>query len=144
MALEVSEVTLKQFVESTWFKGIARGAMIVGAFIGGYIGWLQTTMRAEVTTLQASVSTVRASLADKVNDQARFQLSVDKDLDELDESVAKVDEIVDRVQSDVATMKGIMQEMQRRDLANRGPAVGQMRNFRDVVDLRTVVNQRHQ
>ncbi len=122
MALEVSEVTLKQFVESTWFKGIARGAMILGAFIGGYIGWIQTTMRSEVTALQKSVATITISLDDKIKDQDRFQVSVDRDLDELSGSVAHVDEAVDQLSADVATMKGIMQEMQRRDLAIRPPS----------------------
>lgn len=121
MVLEISEVTLKQFVESTWFKGVARGAMIIGAFIGGYIGWLQTTMRNEVTTLQQAVYVISSSLNKKTEDQDRFQLSVDRDLDELRGSVAKVDDNVDLVQSDVATMKGIMQEMQRRDLAGGAP-----------------------
>lgn len=112
MAPEVSEVTLKQFVESTWFKGLARGAMIAGTIVGGYVGYVLTSVKTDVAQLQTNVSTVKSALDIRVRDQDGFQSNVDRDLTSLKGNMLVV-------QTDVATMKGILQQMQRTDLASR-------------------------
>jgi hypothetical protein len=113
MALEVSEVTLKAFVESVWFKGLARGAMIGGAVIGGYVGYILTSVKTDVAQLQTNVDTVKDALDIRVRDQESFQSEVDRDLGTINKKVDTLDLNVDTMQTDVATVKGILIQMQR-------------------------------
>lgn len=59
MTGEVSEVSLKAFIDSTWFKGLARGAMILGAVATGYAGAALTGVQSRTVLLEERVVEIR-------------------------------------------------------------------------------------
>ena len=110
-------MTLKQFVESTYFKGLARLCMIIVApaiiSVGGFI-----------LVLAGDVAGVKDTQADRAADNDRFQAAIISDVGDVKSDVAEVKDGVSSVQVDVSGVKlelakltGILQEMQRRDIA---------------------------
>lgn len=107
------EMTLRQFVESTWFKFLARGAAVVGTMIAG-------AATAYFFTLDTRVSAIEATGKQRM-------VQTDNHLDRLDEKMLLLSDELSKIGADtsstkidVATMKGILQEMQRRqDVADR-------------------------
>lgn len=108
------EMTLRQFVESTWFKGLSRGAMLLGipalTALSGFVGYTLNGVQAEQTTLKSDIAEIQQTQGSRaaVNDEFQAEITVD---------VAGVKSSLFIVQTDVATIKGILQEMQRRDVA---------------------------
>lgn len=102
------EMTLKQFVESTYFKGIARLCMIivipaiisVGTFLLGLMG---------------DVGALKESQVTRAGDNERFQASITSDVSEVKEGVATVQSDVGGIKLEMAKMSGILEEMQRQD-----------------------------
>lgn len=107
MVREVHELTLKQFVESTWFKLLARGAAVVGTLLAGGAGAYFLSIDVRVKAIEDE------RLGAKIE-----QLSEDVGAVKTDVAAVKVD--VGAVKTDTSVMKGILQEMQRQDTAVRG------------------------
>lgn len=103
-------MTLKQFVESTYFKGLARLCMIIVVpallSVGGFI-----------LTLMGDVAGVKSTQVARAQDNDRFQAAISSDVAEVKDGIAGVQTDVAGVKLDVATIRGILQEMQRRDTA---------------------------
>lgn len=110
-------MTLKQFVESTYFKGLARACMVVAVPALISVGGL-------LLSLMGDVAGVKDTQADRAADNDRFQAAIISDVGAVKVDVAEVKDGVGAVQVDVTGVKielakltGILQEMQRRDIA---------------------------
>lgn len=59
----MNEITLRQFVESTWFKLLGRGAAILGTLIASCVGVYFLTLGERVTAIEQArvISTVQNS-----------------------------------------------------------------------------------
>lgn len=110
-------MTLKQFVESTYFKGLARLCMIIVVpaliSVGGFI-----------LSLMGDVAGVKDTQAVRAADGERFQAAIISDVGDVKADVAEVKDGVGAVQTDISGVKielakltGILSEMQRRSLA---------------------------
>ncbi|HEY4202630.1 MAG TPA: hypothetical protein VGM83_18925 [Devosiaceae bacterium] len=106
------ETSLKQFLDSTWFKGLARASMLVGTAAASYAGLTLAHVRNEQAAMQGEIADIVRTQADRAQDNERFQSAIGADIAQLKNSVSTL-------QVDVATMRGILQEMQRRDVASR-------------------------
>lgn len=103
-------MTLNQFVESKWFKLLARGCMVL--LLPAVI-----SLGSFILVLVGDVSEVQETQATRAVDSERFQASIAGDVLEVKEGVALVQTDVSSVKLDIALMRGVLQEMQRRDLA---------------------------
>lgn len=112
------EMTLREFVESTWFKGLSRGAMLLGVpaltAISGFVGYTLNSVTGEQNRLRTEVAQIQQVQAQRADVNDKFQADVTTDL-------ANVKTSVFTVQTDVATIKGILQQMQRQSLASTSP-----------------------
>lgn len=117
------EMTLRQFVESTWFKGLSRGAMLLGipalTALSGFVGYTLNGVQAEQTTLKADVAEIREIQGDRAEVADGFQAEISGDVAAIDTKVEKLTDAMSLVQQDVARIVGIVTEMQRRDVAAR-------------------------
>ena len=105
-----AEMTLNQFVESKWFKLLSRGCMVLllpavislSTFIIGLIG---------------DVGMVKEVQAQRAADNDRFQATIIGDVTEVKDAVTVVRDDLGTAKLDIALIRGMLQEMQRRDLA---------------------------
>lgn len=104
--------SLTEFVENKWFKLLSRGLMILGTAASGYIGVRLATYDARIASVEKTVNEVSDVQGVRTIDGERFQSSITSD-------VAEVKRTVSAMQLDLALAKGILQEMQRRDIAQR-------------------------
>lgn len=108
------DMTLREFVESTWFKGLSRAAMLLGVpaltALSGFVGFTLSGVTADQARLSREVAEIQRVQGDRADVNDTFQASITSD-------VSGVKTALFTVQTDVATIKGILQEMQRRDLA---------------------------
>lgn len=104
------EITLKQWIESPWFKGSARAMMFVAAGMSGYVAWVTTNLNARVDDgirpIQEQVSAIDARTNERAKDNEQFQIVVNNQLASLSGQVSMV-----RV--DLGTVRGILEEMRR-------------------------------
>lgn len=107
---EVVHITFKQFVESTYFKGLARACMVVAVPALVSVGGL-------LLSLMGDVAGVKDTQNARAADNDRFQAVIIQDVAEVKGGVVGVQSDVAGVKLDVATIRGILQEMQRRDTA---------------------------
>ena len=113
----MSEVSLKAFVESTWFKGLARAAMIVVAAGAGYVGALLTNINARTQALESSVVDVREAQAVRAQDNENFQAYTVKSFTDLDVDMAGVRTSLSGMNAKLGEISGILQQMQRSEVA---------------------------
>lgn len=104
--------SLTAFVESKWFKLASRGLMIVTAAASSYIGVRLATYDTRIASVETVVSDVSDTQTERALVNDGFQTSVATEFDQLNSKVSAV-------QLDVATIKGILAEIQRRDVAQR-------------------------
>lgn len=117
MTGEVSEVSLKAFIDSTWFKGLARGAMILGAVATGYAGAALTGVQSRTQIVEQSVVEIKEAQAVRAKDNEIFQAATVRSFSDLDTEVAGVRVELSKVTSELGKITGILTEMQRRDVA---------------------------
>lgn len=117
MTGEVSEVSLKGFIESTWFKGLARGAMILGAVATSYAGAALTGVQSRTQIVEQSVVEIKEAQAVRAKDNENFQAATVRSFSDLDTEVAGVRVELSKVTSELGKITGILTEMQRRDVA---------------------------
>lgn len=93
-------------IRSEWFRALWRMTIVIGGFvvtgIGAYIMANTTMVRQDVDRLQSDVTELR-----KVVDQ----------IEDISASVGTLSEDLTAVRLDTATMRGILQEMRRQDVA---------------------------
>lgn len=117
----VDQVTLEQFIENKWFKLLTRGAMIIVAGASSYIGIRLALYDARIAAVEMTVTDVsetqidRAALADQreVADE-KFEADILGDVNTVRSSLFIV-------QTDVATIKGILQGIERREASVAWP-----------------------
>lgn len=117
MTGEVSEVSLKAFIDSTWFKGLARGAMILGAVATGYAGAALTGVQSRTQIVEQSVVEIREAQAVRAKDNENFQAATVQSFSDLHTEVAGVRVELSKVTSELGKITGILTEMQRQDVA---------------------------
>lgn len=117
MTGEVSEVSLKAFIDSTWFKGLARGVMILGAVATGYAGAALTGVQSRTQIVEQSVVEIKEAQAVRAKDNENFQAATVRSFSDLDTEVAGVRVELSKVTSELGKITGILTEMQRRDVA---------------------------
>lgn len=117
MTGEVSEVSLKAFIDSTWFKGLARGAMILGAVATGYAGAALTGVQSRTQIVEQSVVEIKEAQAVRAKDNENFQAATVRSFSGLDTEVAGVRVELSKVTSELGKITGILTEMQRQDVA---------------------------
>jgi|JI9StandDraft_1071089.scaffolds.fasta_scaffold283142_2 hypothetical protein len=117
MTGEVSEVSLKAFIDSTWFKGLARGAMILGAVATGYAGAALTGVQSRTQIVEQSVVEIKEAQAVRAKDNEIFQAATVRSFSDLDTEVAGVRVELSKVTSELGKITGILTEMQRQDVA---------------------------
>lgn len=110
-----SEVSaLRTILNSSLFKVAWRTALVIGGFVltgaGAYISANTTAVRADVDLLRIDVQEISASQS-KVVDLTEDLKVVRQELSTLSADTAAV-------KLDTATIKGILQEMRRRDVAS--------------------------
>ncbi len=117
MTGEVSDVSLKAFIDSTWFKGLARGAMILGAVATGYAGAALTGVQSRTQIVEQSVVEIREAQAVRAKDNENFQAATVQSFSDLHTEVAGVRVELSKVTSELGKITGILTEMQRQDVA---------------------------
>lgn len=117
MTGEVSEVSLKAFIDSTWFKALVRGAMILGAVATGYAGAALTGVQSRTQIVEQSVVEIKEAQAVRAKDNEIFQAATVRSFSDLDTEVAAVRVELSKVTSELGKITGILTEMQRRDVA---------------------------
>ncbi len=117
MTGEVSEVSLKAFIDSTWFKELARGAMILGAVATGYAGAALTGVQSRTQIVEQSVVEIKEAQAVRAKDNENFQAATVQSFSDLHTEVAGVRVELSKVTSELGKITGILTEMQRQDVA---------------------------
>ena len=117
MTGEVSEVSLKAFIDSTWFKGLARGVMILGAVATGYAGAALTGVQSRTQIVEQSVVEIKEAQAVRAKDNENFQAATVQSFSDLHTEVAGVRVELSKVTSELGKITGILTEMQRQDVA---------------------------
>ena len=117
MAGEVSEVSLKSFIESTWFKGLTRSSMFVGAIGIGYVSALLTGVQSRTEIVEQSVIEIKEQQAVRARDNENFQAATVRSFSDLDTEVAGIRVEMSNVTKELGKITGILTEMQRRDVA---------------------------
>ena len=110
-------MSLKAFIDSTWFKGLARGAMILGAVATGYAGAALTGVQSRTQIVEQSVVEIKEAQAVRAKDNEIFQAATVRSFSDLDTEVAGVRVELSKVTSELGKITGILTEMQRRDVA---------------------------
>jgi len=103
MANVPREMTLKEFIESTWFKGLARiGFIIVIPLISGLGGWMYHEFTAQGARLSViekdtAVRIIKADERDKAVDKAIINMTAIQSAQAAD---------ISSIRQDVATING--------------------------------------
>lgn len=126
---EISEVSLRQFIESTWFKGLSRGAMILCTVIlaGFATTWaivagntstrveaLELTVKQELPAVKQKVEGVSDTLAIRAKDSEAFQQEVRDSVADLKASQRSQRNLIIAMQADVNETKvavGVIQKL---------------------------------
>lgn len=107
------DMTLREFVDSVWFRGLARGAMLIVVpalvAVGGML----------IAVLNDQYN-VRTTLAVRAADSERFQAFVTTTVSDLEAGLDAVKLDTGAMKLDLAMVKGILMELQRRDVALTG------------------------
>lgn len=115
------ELTLTQILNSKVYRDGARLAMWISPILFAGCGWLLNDIRTNtvdaVAQIKADVAMVQEVQGARANDNDRFQASITSDVVEVKDGVAMVQTDLGQVKLDVALIRGVLQEMQRRDLA---------------------------
>lgn len=116
-----AEMTLNQFVESKYFKLLARGCMVL--LLPAVI-----SLATFIVGLMGDVATVKEIQTARAADNDRFQAAIISDVSDVKSGVAVLKDDLGSAKLDIAMIRGMLQEMQRRDLAqaNARPWAGMM------------------
>lgn len=118
---EVSEVTLKAFIESVWFKGLARGAMILTpVLIAGFWGaWgvATSSVALDLVVTKAEIASVAKVQDGRAADSEAFQSEIRRSVAEIDAGLDDVKTELFAVKVDIGVIKRLLQD--RTDVARR-------------------------
>lgn len=130
------DVSLEVFIDSKWFKAIARGSMIVCC---GLMGWVTAQLNGidgRTDGLEAGVGDLRSTLAARVTDNEEFQRDVSTDLTAIRGAQLVFQGDMVTLKTDIATMRGMLQSIARPTLTvpyvEDWPEVGTQANATEV------------
>lgn len=123
------DMSLRDFVESVWFKGLARGAMVLIPIAMGYAGWTLNDINSKLddrtVALDHRLDATELALADandilklRAQDNESFQRSVARQFTEQGKDLDVLKAQGAATQNALATVQGILEEMRRRDQAS--------------------------
>jgi hypothetical protein len=114
----VDEVSLRAFVDSTWFRGLFRGAVLVLTGVSGYIAFTLSDVRSQQVKVASDLVEVQRLQSDRAEDGEDFQGEMRTKVVVLTQAFSTLDNKVDSISEDVATIKGLL--LRREDtLASR-------------------------
>lgn len=121
----MSEVSLKAFVESTWFKGLARAAMFVGAIGIGYIAGQLSNIDYRTDKMETAVQEIKETQGLRAKDNENFQTFVATSFSSVDAKFsAQRTEFSDfrdqqqRTAEALAKLTGAVEALSKRQLAS--------------------------
>lgn len=123
------DMSLRDFVESVWFKGLARGAMVLAPLIVGYAGWTLNDINDKLDTrtialdkrldaTELALDDANDTLAVRASDNETFQRDVARQFSEQGKDLDVLKAQGAATQNALATVQGILEEMRRRDQAS--------------------------
>lgn len=119
---EVSEVTLRQFIDSVWFKGLARSAMILSTLVlaGFATAWAIVThgVASDLATAQANIVSVAKVQDTRATDAEAFQTEVRGAITGINGRLENVDNKMFLMKVDIGVIKNLLQK--QRDVADAG------------------------
>jgi hypothetical protein len=125
---EVSEMTLKQWAESTWTKALARGAMIATPLLlaGFATAWAIVTsgVATDLVAAKAEIVDVRTTLGVRTADSESFQTEVRKAVTGINDSIEELGDDLFATKVDVGVIKRLVTELRNQQVADAklGPA----------------------
>lgn len=115
-----AEITIREFVDSVWFRLLSRGAAILGSLLAMAVGGYFFVLGDRVTKIEQD-------RAIKVVEFNGHLASIDEKITDLQQTVAALANDTSAARQDTAQMKGILQQMQRQQTAYEGaPAAYQI------------------
>jgi type II secretory pathway component PulM len=116
-------MTARQFLESSWFKLLWRGVIVVGipalSGVSAYAGYTLNSVYGQQASLTREVAEIKETQTDRATVNDEFQTEITTDVAAIGLKVEKIDDAMSAIQIDVARIVGIVSEMQRRDVAAR-------------------------
>lgn len=116
-------MTARQFLESSWFKLLWRGVIVVGipalSGVSAYAGYTLNSVYGQQAHLTREVAEIKETQTDRATVNDEFQTEITTDVAAIGLKVEKIDDAMSAIQIDVARIVGIVSEMQRRDVAAR-------------------------
>jgi hypothetical protein len=119
------EVTLRQFIDSVWFRGMARGMMIVTpVLVGGFwIVWgiVVGAQQVQIDDVRTTVASVSITQNARASDAEAFQREVRAAISGITSGLQDVNEELDGVKVDVGVIRRLMVELRDQQLASVEP-----------------------
>lgn len=116
-------MTARQFLESSWFKLLWRGVIVVGipalSGVSAYAGYTLNSVYGQQAILTTEVANIKETQSDRASVNDAFQSDITGDVAAIGLKVERINDAVSSVQLDVARIVGMVTEMQRRDVAAR-------------------------
>lgn len=122
---EASEVTLRQFIDSVWFRGLARSMMLLTPIlIGGFwIVWgaVAGNQATRIGAVEASIAVVSTTQGARATDAEAFQREVRAAIASINGGLSDVNEELDGVKVDLGVIRRLVIELREQQLADAGP-----------------------
>jgi hypothetical protein len=111
---DITEVTLRQWIDSVWFRGLSRAAMLLSTFVlmafAGAWAMVAGDTTKRVVALEKSVAAVSTVQTARAVDSESFQTEVRGNIVDVKNDLFKL-------KVDIGVVKGILQQMQQRNEA---------------------------
>lgn len=114
-------MTFRQFIDSVWFRGISRTAMILTPLMlagFGLVWWLVSTdATKQVVELRSVVSDVKVTQTARANDSETFQTEVRQAVADIGKKVDDVSDDLFATKVDVGVIKRLVTELRNESVA---------------------------
>ena len=113
------EMLLRDFLGSFWFRKLWQVGIIVCAGASSYAGVSMAMVQGRITTVEAGLAAISTTQVQRALDGERFQAAITGEVRSVDANVDSLGSKLADVQVSMARMAGMLEEMQRRDVAQR-------------------------
>lgn len=113
------EMLLRDFLGSFWFRKLWQVGIIVCAGASSYAGVSMAMVQGRITTVETGLASIGNTQAQRALDGEKFQALITSEVRSVDANVDSLGSKLAEVQISLARMAGVMEEMQRRDVAQR-------------------------
>lgn len=115
-----AEISIREFVDSFWFRLLSRGAAILGSLLAMAVGGYFFVLGDRVTKIENDRAVKLVEFTGRLS-------TIDEKVTDLQQTVAALAHDTTAARQDTAQMKGILQQMQRQQTAFEGsPAAYQI------------------